>query len=365
MGAIPAPLVAGQPAAAHRPTTPTEDLITLAAGVWLLAGTYLDGWAHNNLHDLETFFTPWHAVLYSGFAACAVWIGLLVWRRRAPGAPWPDAVPAGYGAATLGVGLFLVSGAADFGWHSEFGIEQGISALFSPSHLGLATGGFLILGAPFAAASQNPEATSVGRLAPAVVSAMLCGMVAAFILQQFAVYARQGLVQTYSGPPGSRQVSSPPASSSIIVAQGSFLVSTATLFVPHLLLASRWRIPAWLAAALAFVPSVALQAMVAFRDPGLVAAAAVGAALVGAVWAAAGPRPGLWGRLMMALAFAPLLFWGTYFASVAMRDGRLTFSTEVWSGIIVWTGLEMLALVALVRIAQASPRNPGTPAPSR
>ncbi|UUL76358.1 hypothetical protein NG819_00085 [Pseudarthrobacter sp. Fe7] len=128
------------PVSVHRPTTAGEDVITLAAGVWLLTGTYVDGWAHNNLRNLETFFTPWHGALYSGFAACAVWIAALTWRRHTPGARWTEAVPAGYGAAVAGVVLFLASGLGDLAWHSVFGIEQNISALFSPSHLGLATG---------------------------------------------------------------------------------------------------------------------------------------------------------------------------------------------------------------------------------
>lgn len=363
MRTLPVPIVAGQPAA-HRPTSAAEDLITLAAGVWLLTGTYIDGWAHNNLHDLETFFTPWHAVLYSGFAACAAWIGLLVWRRRLPGSRWLDAVPSGYGAAAVGVVLFLVSGAADFTWHAVFGIEQDIKALFSPSHLGLAMGGLLILGAPLAAAARRPEARSGAKLAPAVVSAMLCGMVGAFILQEFAVYARHGLVQTYSGASGAPHVASTAPSSSIIVALGSFLVSTATLFVPLLLLAVRWRVPAWLAAVLVAVPSVALQAMVAFRDGWLVGAAAGGALLVGVVWAIARPSPERAGRLPMALAIAPIVFWGPYFAAVPLRDGALTFSPELWGGMLVWTGLEMLALTALVTIGRVVRPSPGTHAPA-
>ncbi|TMC31860.1 MAG: hypothetical protein E6J32_02095 [Chloroflexi bacterium] len=38
---------------------------------WLMSGAYLDAWAHRHLARLETFFTPWHAVLYSGMFA--VW----------------------------------------------------------------------------------------------------------------------------------------------------------------------------------------------------------------------------------------------------------------------------------------------------
>jgi len=35
---------------------------------WLMSGAYLDAWAHRHLARLETFFTPWHAALYSGIA---------------------------------------------------------------------------------------------------------------------------------------------------------------------------------------------------------------------------------------------------------------------------------------------------------
>ena len=334
------------PVSVHRPTTAVEDAVTLAAGIWLLTGTYVDGWAHNNLRDLETFFTPWHAVLYSGFAACAVWIAALTWRRHAAGAGWTDAVPAGYGAAAAGVVLFLVSGVADFAWHSAFGIEQGISALFSPSHLGLATGGFLILGAPFSAAWRSP-ARPWTRLVPAVVSALLAGMVAAFILQEFAVFARHGLIQTYVNVPGAPPLVAPPTSSSIMVSLATFFVSTAVVFVPVLLLTLRWRLHAVVAATMALVPAVALQVMVALRDAWLVPAALAGAVLVGLVWAVVRPAPDRPARIMAAAALCPVVFWAPYFAGVALRDGALSFSPEVWGGTLVWTGLEMLALAAL------------------
>jgi len=334
------------PVSVHRPTTAGEDTITLAAGVWLLIGTYVDGWAHNNLRGLETFFTPWHAVLYSGFAACAVWIAALTWRRHAPGVLWRDAVPAGYGAAASGVVLFLASGAGDLAWHSVFGIEQNINALFSPTHLGLATGGFLILGAPLSAAWQAPVRPWT-RLVPAVASAMLAGMVAAFILQEFAVFARHGLIQTYTTAAGAQPAVTVPTSSSVMVSLASFLVSTVVVFVPVLLLALRWRLHPAVPAAMALVPSAGLQVMVALRDAWLLPAALAGSILVGAVWAVVRPQPGHPARLMTAAGLVPVVFWGPYFAGVAIHDGALSFSPEVWSGILVWTGLGMLALASL------------------
>ncbi len=341
------------PVSVHRPTTAVEDVITLVAGVWLLTGTYVDGWAHNNLRDLETFFTPWHAILYSGFAACALWIAALTWRRHAPGTRWTEAIPAGYGAAAAGVVLFLISGMADFAWHSVFGIEQGLKALFSPSHLGLATGGFLILGAPFSSAWHSPE-RSWPRLIPAVASAMLSGMVAAFILQEFTVFARHGLIQTYISAPGAEPAVTVPTSSSIIVSLGSFFVSTAVLFVPVLLLSLRWRLHAAVPAAMVLLPSVALQIMVALRDAWLVPAAVAGAVLVGLLWAMVRPRPTSHARLMIATGLSPVVFWAPYFAGVAVHDGALSFSPEIWGGTLAWTGLEMLALAALTLKIEAT-----------
>ncbi|MBT2567669.1 hypothetical protein J7I84_14385 [Arthrobacter sp. ISL-85] len=346
MDAAAAHAFAVPPVSVHRSTTAGEDVITLVAGVWLLTGTYVDGWAHNNLRNLETFFTPWHAVLYSGFAACAVWIATLTWRRHAPGTRWTDAVPAGYGPAVGGVLLFLASGVADFAWHSVFGIEQNISALFSPSHLGLATGGFLILGAPFSAAWQAP-AQPGARLIPALASAMLAGMVAAFILQEFAVFARHGLIQTYTTAAGAQPAVTVPTSSSIMVSLATFLVSTFALFVPVLLLSLRWRLHFVVPAAMALIPSAALQVMVALRDAWLVPVALAGSILVGAVWAVIRPTPGHPARLMTAAGLIPIVFWAPYFAGVALHDGALSFSPEIWSGTLVWTGLGMLALAAL------------------
>ena len=58
-----------------------EWLLT-AATLWLLVGLYLDGWAHNNIPELiETFFTPWHAVLYSGYAFMSLVLIGAAWRN--------------------------------------------------------------------------------------------------------------------------------------------------------------------------------------------------------------------------------------------------------------------------------------------
>jgi len=130
---------------------------------WFVTGLYLDGWAH--AHALvDSFFTPWHAVIYSGFlgAACVlVGAGLLARLHRTP---LRLALPVGYRLSLLGVGLFLLSGIGDMLWHLFFGIEANLAALYSPTHLGLAAAGLLIVTGPWRAAWSRARMPQNSRL---------------------------------------------------------------------------------------------------------------------------------------------------------------------------------------------------------
>ena len=100
------------------------DWLMAVLGGWLIGGLYLDGWAHIHVPALETFFTPWHAVLYSGYIAGAVALAVTVRRNRRRGAPRARALPAGYGLSLVGVFVFFFAGVADMLWHVTFGIEE-------------------------------------------------------------------------------------------------------------------------------------------------------------------------------------------------------------------------------------------------
>jgi hypothetical protein len=173
--------------------TPREDLITTVLGAWLIGGAYLDGWAHRNTLSVlqrEGFFTPWHAVLYSGFAAIAGWTFWLAFRRRGGAGPsggsggelgggsgrwWLEAWPVGYRLGAVGVLVFLVGGLADMVWHEIFGVEVSLDALLSPSHLLLAVGAVLLLTSPvrswWSSADDGVRAAAgVGALALATAS---------------------------------------------------------------------------------------------------------------------------------------------------------------------------------------------------
>src|SRR5438094_9645302 len=78
----------------------------------LVGGFYLDLWAHAHGRTDNTFFTPWHAVLYSMLAAVGVFLSITAWRMWRRGASWHQSLSAGYGLALLGTGRFGLAGTA-------------------------------------------------------------------------------------------------------------------------------------------------------------------------------------------------------------------------------------------------------------
>jgi len=136
------------------------DAYFLFAVLWLESGTFLDAWAHNNIPRLETFFTPWHAVLYSGLLAAAMMIFAPIFINHRRGAAWREAIPRGYELTVLGIGLMFFVGVGDMTWHVLFGVEQNIDALFSPTHLAAMVCIGLAFAGPLRAIYQRSKAPS-------------------------------------------------------------------------------------------------------------------------------------------------------------------------------------------------------------
>ena len=118
--------------------------LVVAACAWILVGLFVDGYFHVHDDSLESFFTPWHALLYSGAAAAVV--VHLVENRRAGG------LRPGYGGSLVGGLVVSVAGGADMVWHEVFGVEADLEALLSPPHLLLIVAGTLVFAGPMRAA---------------------------------------------------------------------------------------------------------------------------------------------------------------------------------------------------------------------
>jgi hypothetical protein len=103
--------------------------------VLLCLGGSLDNWAHFHGKVDESFFTPWHAVIYGMMAMLGVFLGATAAFNTRKGFAWQRSLPPGYMLSLLGVGLFIVAGLTDLGWHVIFGIEYDVAAYVSPTHL--------------------------------------------------------------------------------------------------------------------------------------------------------------------------------------------------------------------------------------
>ena len=323
--------------------SPRAEGVTVAVGTWLMLGLFVDGWAHGNLEQLETFFTPWHAAFYSGFIATASWIAWQALRRPGRGLA---RVPLGYGLGLVGVVIFGIGGVGDLLWHSIFGIEQDVEALFSPTHLLLFVGMLLILSSPLRAAwAADPldAAPRYSRFLPTLASVTLSTVLVAFMWQFQSAFLDGDPFGPFAR--GYYELISPVA---------SVMATTLILLAPLVLMARRWVLPFGTATTLFAVPAVLVSALGQFWAPGLMAAGIVAGLLTDVLIRVLRVRPGANARLWLLGLLAPLVLWSLWFAAGAATLGGVWFSVEVWSGTILWAGL-MGGLLAVLM----SPPRPG------
>src|SRR5215813_14259640 len=113
------PNAPAQPAARERPLGGLRfDWTMVLLSAWFLGGLYLDGWAHTHGKVDQSFFTPWHAVLYSGQLVVMLFLEAEWLRNRFAGRAARLALPAGYGLSLLGVLLWIPAGVGDLIWHT-------------------------------------------------------------------------------------------------------------------------------------------------------------------------------------------------------------------------------------------------------
>lgn len=317
--------------------TTAQNVVTIIVSWWLTIGIFVDGWAHNAFGEtLETFFTPWHALFYSGFAVTAAWVLFLVWRGVKSGRRGLRAVPVGYELAVLGVPVFALGGLGDMLWHTLFGIEVGIEALLSPTHLLLFLGAELLAVAPLVAAWHEP----VGRRARAGVT--WSAVMAATAALSFASFMHMYAWALVDAPEPIGYV----ATRAHLLGT---LLTALMLVAPVLLLLKRWQLP-FGAVALMYVVNTALMRVVTAQLAGMwsvvllaLAAGAVADVLI-RVLRPAPARPLAFRAVGLVL---PLLVWVPFYLG-AIELGALSISLELWLGVSVMASLGGLALSALI-----------------
>ncbi len=351
--------------------SPRTDLVTALLGIWFGVGLMIDAWAHSNLAQLETFFTPWHAVFYSGFVVVSGWIIWQVWRNARGGRQGLAAVPTGYLAGLAAIPAFAAFGFADMVWHTVLGIETTIDILFSPSHLGLIVTMMLMITTPLRSAWNAPDVgarPSLGRLLPALIGlAFATTLVSLFLSYGDALqYRPQAVVQAFSMAQdrgaGPRPVG--PGADRVAVAM---VVTNVVMLSPVLLLVRRWLLPFGSVTVMYTIMALMPGAQTAFRNVPIllsfVAAGFVSDLLIRRLRPSGERRAAYW-------TFAGLsafVTWSLYIGVASATGGGLPSVPELWTGAPVVAGLIGLALGALFLpdAVTARPVPPGAAAAGR
>jgi len=328
-------------------------LLTVAFASWLIVGLFVDGWAHNDDRP-ESFFTPWHGMFYSGFAASALWMLVIVQRRQADGATGLGAVPIGYGLGLVGVAVFASGGAFDMAWHELFGVEVGLEALLSPSHLVLFCGALLLITSPLRAAwsDGHSHAPTLQQLVPALLSMTLATASVAFLFMSISPSLTDAMTsspyrfiaETFAARPG---VASWMTEAVQLEGYAAILLTTIILVGPILLLARRWVLPFGTMTLLLGVVSASVAAIDSF-DMGLTFVSAPLAGLAGDVLyrrlrpTRRGPQ-----TLWAVGASVPTVMWLSYFAILALFMD-VGWPAELWAGATAMSALTGFGLALLV-----------------
>jgi hypothetical protein len=313
------------------------DRLMIVLCCWFVGGVFLDGWAHNHGLVDKTFFTPWHAVLYSGYFANAVLLVVVLFINHSRGYRWLEAIPGGYELSLLGVPLFAIAGVGDLIWHTLFGFEVGIEPLLSPTHLMLAFSGMLIMSGPLRAAWRRDDPVSKqgwATLLPAILSLTAVLSISAF----FTTFAHP-FVQTWT-------VTDATQDSDKSLGAASVLLQAAILMGFVLAAVRRWRLP-FGTLTLVFTLNIALVSV--FRDQYLliIAAALAGVLADIVLWRL---RPSM-ERLDALRLFAfsvPVIYYLCYFIPIMIHNQGITWSIHLWLGSTVMAGIIGLALSYLV-----------------
>lgn len=306
------------------------DWVVVALALWMIGGVHLDAWAHHQ-YEVETFFTPWHGVLYSGFLAlAAVLVGTYVNNLR-QGYNWRYAMPVGYELSLIGTVIFLAGGFGDMLWHALFGIEVGIDALLSPTHLLLGYGSALVVTGPLRAAWRRPGDVSQSwkGFTPALLSLALLLAELSF----FTAYAHP-LSDTIVAM-GHR----PFTDADVFTIQGlgisAILLQSAIMIGVILLVVRRWRLPI---GGLTLIITVAYGLTVSIHENFFLIPFEILAGLAAEIlywWL----KPSL-GRPISFRWFAfgvPVVFYALYFLTLALTGG-IWWSPNLWSGTILLAG---------------------------
>lgn len=320
-------------------TSGGQDLITALLGSWMTIGGFVDGFAHRNLDTPETFFTPWHGVLYTGYLASSIWVVWLLARNR-DRAPSPvGAIPVGYGVTVAGLAVFAAGGIGDLIWHTLFGIEVSIDALLSPTHIMLLLGAILIVAGPLRARwwDDGYQPDRLAAFLPPLVAVTAAAAEVGFFFQYVDGLSSRFMQATYEPGPENGYFE-------VVAGLSSMLITTVILMGALLLLMRRWRLPPGSALFLFGAFGLLMELLEGYEFPEDVIAP-----IVAGLFAEMVLRylyRGSPAAIRITAFIVPLVMWGVRFG-VFERYADINWPVSVWTGSLVFTGLTAVGLSLL------------------
>lgn len=318
--------------------TRRDEVASAVITAWVVTGLFLDGWAHN-VDKPESFFTPWHGVLYSGFVAGALWSAFERARALRLGLDRPPMPP----AMRAGFVLFAVGGVADMLWHQVFGIEESVEALLSPTHLVLMLGGLLLTtGTVRSLLGRGVRAPSMRDFAPALVGITLAVAVVGFFLQFASAFRVEDHAFFDAGADEGEQIYG-------IV---SVLLTNALVLGGVAWTLRRFDPPRGTFTAVLGGTALALAGLHAFDEVALVIPAVVAGVVADALVAR--------GRSLRAvLLVTPAVLWTGWFAVYHLAWG-MEWPAELWTGTVCFAVLTGFGLTLLTHPATTTFSASGT-----
>jgi len=331
--------------------TGRERWVLLVASAWLVAGLQLDAYAHATTPQLETFWTPWHAVLYSGIFVSGLTLLWLAGARlpRVPTYQSVFALPNALRVPLLGMALLLAGGAVDTSWHNLFGIESGLEIFVSPSHILIIVGMALVAAGPALMLAVRPGRSLSG---PDGALATISALLSVLPLHIFSLHASVlGVIYLGEGDNTVRIFS---FDAQLV---HGYVFSTVLLLLPILILGRRWRLPLGVPTVLVAVPAVLMHLMFLTDESWWLAlTVAAGAAGTEIVFRLAGRfvRLPVEARWIVLGLLAPPVVWGAVFVVGAATIG-VGWNVHMVSGVLTMTAVTGLVTVLVTRHVQAGP----------
>jgi hypothetical protein len=300
----------------------------------MMTGLFIDGWAHQ-AQKPETFFSPWHGILYSGFVSAVAWFA---WQGFRAGR---GINPAGGLDRSTAVGFLMFGGAglADGIWHQIFGVEADLEALVSPSHLALFFGGFLMVSSPIRLARARrqsdgvvgPKPVTWAEWLPQGVTLMLSTALVGF----FTLY-----LSPFGGVGGRRVEGEELRELTEVLGIASVLVFNALLAVTLVYVLRRWVPPFGFGALLFGGVATGMTGLNGFDGVELALPALFAGLIVDALIARRT-------SVRVTAATGSFVLWTGYFAIAELSYG-LVWTVELWAGSIVLAVASSFLLTTLV-----------------